>query len=312
MIDLEEKIIKAVEQIKDSVVAIITTETLPRVLTEPIPSVGFGSGFVIGEGTHVITNYHVVSKAERLRIITPSGKIEKAKLLGADKIRDIAVLEIEEQLKPAKLGLSSKIRVGQIAIAVGYPLGLIGEPTITIGVISALNRTIRTEDIAMEDMIQTDAAINPGNSGGPLINTSGEVIGVNTAIIPYVQGIGFAIPINKVKRIYNDIVEYGKVITPWLGVYAITVNKPLAQNYSLGIDRGALIIKVVPFSPAYQAGLREGDIMLRIDNFEIRSIDDISRYLWEKRIGEKIRVEFIRNKKLLKIDVILDAPPSLG
>ena len=275
--ELQERIVKAVSELKKSVVTILTTRIKYDFFLEPVPLRGVGSGFIIHEEGHVITNYHVIADAEMLKIITPGGEMIDAEILGGDPRFDIAVLDLRGAgYKPVRLGDSDKLKVGQLVIAMGYPLGLLGEPTITLGVISAINRTIKAPNITLENLIQTDAAINPGNSGGPLATIDGEVVGVNTAIVPYAQGIGFAIPINMAVRIYRDIIEFGRVIIPWLGVYATTINKPIAALYGLGASQGALIVKVVPYSPAYRSGLRPGDIIIRVDNSEIRSAEELS------------------------------------
>jgi len=311
-LELQERIVKAVSELKKSVVTILTTRIKYDFFLEPVPLRGVGSGFIIHEEGHVITNYHVIADAEMLKIITPGGEMIDAEILGGDPRFDIAVLDLRGAgYKPVRLGDSDKLKVGQLVIAMGYPLGLLGEPTITLGVISAINRTIKAPNITLENLIQTDAAINPGNSGGPLATIDGEVVGVNTAIVPYAQGIGFAIPINMAVRIYRDIIEFGRVIIPWLGVYATTINKPIAALYGLGASQGALIVKVVPYSPAYRSGLRPGDIIIRVDNSEIRSAEELSTTIRMRRIGEVIEVEFIRGRSKKSVRVELEPPPTI-
>jgi len=311
-LSLQELIVDAVRELKNSVVTVVTTRIAYDFLLEPVPVRGVGSGFIVNEEGHVITNYHVIAGGEILKVITPDGEIREASVLGGDPRFDIAVLDITGSgFKPVRLGDSDNLKVGQIVIAVGYPLGLIGEPTVTIGVISALNRTIKAPNVTLENVIQTDAAINPGNSGGPLATVKGEVIGVNTAIIPFAQGIGFAIPINTAIRIYKDIMEYGRVILPWLGVYVATVNKPLAKYYGLQISHGALVVKVVPYSPAYKAGLRPGDIVVKIDNSDIKSAEDLSAAIRQKRIGDIIELEFWRGRTSYKVKIELEPPPTI-
>jgi len=311
-LELQERIVKAVSELKKSVVTILTTRIKYDFFLEPVPLRGVGSGFIIHEEGHVITNYHVIADAEMLKIITPGGEMIDAEILGGDPRFDIAVLDLRGAgYKPVRLGDSDKLKVGQLVIAMGYPLGLLGEPTITLGVISAINRTIKAPNITLENLIQTDAAINPGNSGGPLATIDGEVVGVNTAIVPYAQGIGFAIPINMAVRIYRDIIEFGRVIIPWLGVYATTINKPIAALYGLGASQGALIVKVVPYSPAYRSGLRPGDIIIRVDNSEIRSAEELSTTIRMRRIGEVIEVEFIRGRGKKSVRVELEPPPTI-
>ncbi|MCR8487319.1 MAG: trypsin-like peptidase domain-containing protein, partial [Crenarchaeota archaeon] len=227
-----------------------------------------------------------------------------------DPLFDIAILDLQGGgYKAVKLGNSDNLKVGQLVVAVGYPLGLLGEPTVTLGVISALNRTIRAPNITLENLIQTDAAINPGNSGGPLATIDGEVIGVNTAIVPYAQGIGFAIPINIAMRVYKDIMEFGRVVLPWLGVYVTSINKPIATLYGFSVLSGALVVRVVPHSPASRSGLRPGDIIIRVGKSEVRSADDLSALVRMHRIGETIEVEFIRGREKRSVGVELEPPP---
>jgi len=309
---LQDLIVSAVRNLKGSVVTVVTTRIAYDFLLEPVPVRGVGSGFIVNEEGHLITNYHVIAGGEILKVITPDGEMKEARVLGGDPRFDIAVLDIAGSgYNPVKIGDSDKIKVGQIVIAVGYPLGLIGEPTVTIGVISALHRTIRAPNVTLENVIQTDAAINPGNSGGPLATVNGEVVGVNTAIVPFAQGIGFAIPINTAVRIYKDILEYGRVILPWLGVYATTVNRPIAQYYGLPVSQGALVIKVVPYSPAYKAGLRPGDIIIKIENEDIKTAEDLSSAIRRRRIGDAISIEFWRGRTGYTVRVELEAPPTI-
>lgn len=312
MLELQEKIVAAVNELKGSVVTILTARITYDWFLEPVPLRGVGSGFIVHEEGHVITNYHVIAGAEFLKVITPEGEMLDAEVLGGDPRFDIAVLDLRGAgYKPVRIGNSDKLKVGQIVVAIGYPLGLLGEPTVTIGVISALHRTIKAPNITLEDLIQTDAAINPGNSGGPLATIEGEVIGVNTAIVPYAQGIGFAIPINMATRIYKDILEFGRVILPWLGVYATTINKPLATLYRLGASQGALIVKVVPYSPAFRAGLRPGDIILRVNDVHIRSAEELSATIRRHRIGDVVEIEFLRDRSKRVVRVELEPPPTI-
>ena len=309
---LQDLIVNAVKKLKNSVITIVTTRITYDFLLEPVPVRGVGSGFIVNEEGHVITNYHVIAGGEILKVITPEGEMKEPRILGGDPRFDIAVLDLPgDGYTPVDVGDSDKLNVGQIVVAVGYPLGLIGEPSVTIGVISALNRTIKAPNITLEKIIQTDAAINPGNSGGPLATIDGKVIGVNTAIIPYAQGIGFAIPINTAMRIYKDIIEYGKVILPWLGVYVAAITKPLTHVYSLPVDRGALIVKMVPYSPAFKSGLRPGDIIVRIDNEDVKSPEDVSSVIRRHRIGDVVEIEFWRGRTSYKVKVKLEPPPTV-
>ena len=260
--EIEKRIVEVVKDVKDSVVTIATVQLVRRFLFEVFPIRGVGSGFIVREDGIIVSNYHVVGGARRINIITPEGKNYDAKIIGADPQSDIALLKIDvSDLPTLEFGDSDNLSVEQIVFALGSPFGLFGEPTVTMGVISALNRTLRTERGIFEDLIQTDAAINPGNSGGPLVNLNGRPIGVNTAIIPYAQGIGFVIPINKVSKVVDDILKYGRVRRAWLGVYVLDVTKQLAHYYRLPVEEGVIIMEVIPWSPAHKAGLVEGCLL---------------------------------------------------
>ena len=261
----EDMIVKAVEKIGPSVVTIATVQIVRNMFLQPVPVKGIGSGFVIRSDGYILTVNHVIRRARKMEVVLSSGEALSGRIVGADPATDIAVVKVEaENLPVAKLSDSSKLKVGQIVVALGNPFGLTGGPTVTMGVISALNRSIRSKALVLEDLIQTDAAINPGNSGGPLVNIYGEVIGVNTAIIPYAQGIGFAIPINLARKVSEELITYGRVIRPWISVVGVTINEKIAAYYNLPVDKEALIIEVAPRSPAYKAGIRLGDIITGI------------------------------------------------
>ena len=214
MIPLNEKaIIEAIEKVSRNVVNISSVRMVTDQLLRIFPIEGVGSGTIIDDKGHILTNYHVVDHARRLKVALHDGKTVNAKLIGTDKLTDLAVLKIEKDdtrildtIASAEFGDSTNLKVGQIVIAVGNPFGLHGGPTVTTGIISSLNRNIEFEDGILE-LVQTDAAINPGNSGGPLVNTNGEIIAINTAKIPYAHGIGFAVPINTAKLYYHYILD---------------------------------------------------------------------------------------------------------
>src|SRR6478672_7027203 len=254
----EDLIVNAVQKVSRSVVNIASVRTVHDQLFRVFPVEGVGSGVIIDERCHVLTNNHVVDEAQRLKITLADGRMFNGKVIGTDEMTDLAVVRLDstETLPFAELGNSDELKIGQIVIAIGNPFGLMGGPTVTAGIVSSLNRKIQFEKGALE-LIQTDAAINPGNSGGPLVNTEGEVIAINTAKMPYAHGIGFAVPTNIAKTVMTDLMESGRVTNrPWIGIVSIKITKQLVQYYMLPVDEGVLIAQVEPRSPAYYAGLR--------------------------------------------------------
>jgi S1-C subfamily serine protease len=186
-----------------------------------------------------------------------------------------------------------------MVIAIGNSLGLSGGPTITVGVISAVRRNIPSKQGILENMIQTDAAINPGNSGGPLIDSDGRIIAINNVIIPYAQGIGFAIPINVAKDVANELISYGRITRPWLGMFGMDMNPILASYYDLASDEGALIVHINEDSPAYHAGLHPGDIIIKIGENPIKGMEDLRHIIWKRKAGEKVKIQILRKHQQL-------------
>ena len=310
--EMQEQVAKIVEKLTRSIVNITTTRLLPSVFLLPVPVKGVGTGFIIDEEGHVVTNAHVLAEARRAEIYLYDGDMVEAKFLGRDPWTDVAVMKVKRKdLEPAEMGDSDKLSVGQFVIAIGNSFGLAGGPTVTFGVISALGRHIRTQrGPLLAGLIQTDAAINPGNSGGPLVDLDGKVVGMNTAIIPYAQGIGFAIPINLVSRVARDLIELGAVRRPWLGINGVDVDPKMAKHYGLSVSRGALVVNVIRGGPAWRAGLRKGDVIVAIKGREIKGMDDLIGQIWEETPGSAIEVSVIRRNQLVRIRVVLGTPPS--
>ena len=267
------------------------------------PIEGVGSGVVIDKKGFILTNNHVIEKANKLKVTTTDGNVYEGSVVGTDKQTDLAIIKIDSKdaLSSAELGDSDQLKIGQIVIAIGNPFGLDGGPSVTAGIISSLTRRLQFENGVME-LIQTDAAINPGNSGGPLINTKGEVIGINTAKMPYAQGIGFAVPINVAKTIISDLIENGRVTNrPWLGISAIKINRELASSYRLPSIEGSLIAEIQVNSPAHNADLRKGDIIQSIDGIKIIDPFQISNHIRKLSVRDKITVGINRyGKKIVK------------
>src|ERR671939_1364703 len=292
----QDLIVNAVQNVSKAVVNIASVRIVQDQLYRVFPAEGVGSGVIIDDRCHVLTNNHVVEEARSLKITLTDGRIFNGIVKGTDEATDLAVVQLDstETLPFATLGNSDNLRIGQIVIAIGNPFGLTGGPTVTAGIVSALNRSLQFESGALE-LIQTDAAINPGNSGGPLVNTNGEVIGINTAKMPYAQGIGFAVPVNTAKAIMKELIENGRVINrPWIGISAIKITRQLAQYYKLPTSEGVLIAQVEPQSPADYADLRKGDIIVAIDGNKITDPSQMSSDIRKRTINEKIIVTINR------------------
>ena len=284
------------------------------------PVQGVGSGIIIDTRGHVLTNNHVIDRSDTLRVTFGDSKQVNAKVVGKDKETDLAVVRAElddidsngkDEIKllPANFGNSDELKVGQIVMALGNPFGLTGGPTITAGIISSLNRNVQFDNGILE-LVQTDAAINPGNSGGPLINTKGEVVAINTAKIPYGQGIGFAVPINTVKAVLTDLIENGHVMRPWLGISTVKLNAKISSYYSLPLMHGALIVDVEPFGPADNAGLRRGDIIEEINGNKIDNPSQVSSYIRKKKIvNDTVTITINRYGRVYDVNLKLEPHP---
>ncbi len=264
-----------------------------------------GSGFIIDENGTVITNNHVIKGADDIFVKVNGKKDYKAKIIGADPLSDIAVLKIEtgDKFKPVKFGNSDDSRIGDWVIAIGNPFGLGG--TVTSGIISARNRSIGLS--RYEDYIQTDASINQGNSGGPLFNLSGDVIGINTAILGQSGsiGIGFAIPSNSAQKVIDQLIKFGETKRGWLGVRIQIVDKDIAESLKLDRARGALVASVAKGSPSEKGGIKDGDVILEFDGKLINEMKELPKIVAETEVGKKVKVKLWRNQKELTKEIIL-------
>ncbi|MFX1317837.1 MAG: S1C family serine protease [Promethearchaeota archaeon] len=307
----QQELIQAVKRVTPSVVS-VSTVALMRDYYRVHPVGGMGSGVVLDDQGHIITNRHVISRAQRILVADTKGGRHDATLLGGDQLIDIAVLKVADGvLQPAVLGDSDELEVGQLAIAIGNPYGFIlGGPTVTTGVISAVQRQIQAKNIILEKLIQTDAAINPGNSGGPLCDINGRVVGINTAMLPFAQGIGFAIPINTVKEIAEEIIEFGHVRRSYMGFFGVGVNSQIARTYKLAVTEGVLVAQVVESSPASRAGLREGDIITAFDGEKIATMGEIQERLRKRSMGTRIDVTVVRGRNQRVLSLILGEVPG--
>jgi S1-C subfamily serine protease len=326
----ERDLIRIYREVSPAVVNITSTAVRFDFFFNPIPQRGSGSGFIIDTRGHIVTNNHVVEDAKSVEVTLADGKKVPAKLIGRDPLNDLAVVKIEiprEQLHIVRFGDSRKLQIGQIAIAIGNPFGL--DRTVTSGVVSSLERTLRTESgREIRGVIQTDAAINPGNSGGPLLNSRGEVIGINTAIFSPSGGsvgIGFAIPINTAKRLIPELIAKGRVSHPWLGVSGLSVTPEISRVLELPIQHGVLVVRVSPRSPSARAGIRGGrrrirvgntilqvggDLLVEVDGRKIERMHDLIAYLEDqKRVGETVELGILRGAQRLKVTVTLGELP---
>jgi serine protease Do len=247
-----------------------------------------GSGFIVNADGTILTNSHVIMRGAKVTVTLVDGREFEAKLVGADADSDLAVLRISagEPLPTAPLGTSSDLLIGETVIAIGNPFGL--SHTVTTGVVSATGRSLHGEDRTYTDYVQTDASINPGNSGGPLSNIRGEVIGVNAAIYGKAQGIGFAIPIDRAKRVLRELVSYGEVKRTWIGVFTQELTPELARHF--GVKKGVIVATVEPKSPAADAGLVRGDVVLKLDGREVASPDEFEGRIADHQIGDDIKL----------------------
>ena len=304
----EELLIDLYDQVSPSVVHIAVSAGVPG-------EGGSGTGWVLDAEGRIVTNNHVVEGADRIAVRFADGEIVEAELLGADADSDLAVLRVDvpaDQLQPVVLGDSDKLRVGQMAIAIGNPFGF--EQTMTTGIVSALGRSVRQDSgFSLPQLIQTDAAINPGNSGGPLLDSRGRVIGVTTLI--YSQsgsssGVGFAVPVNTVRRVVPALIETGSYADPWVGIQGLSIDPLVAEKLNLPVDWGVLVQGVVPGGPADLAGLRAtdpdlsiddpdpallGDVIVAIDGEPVRGMDDLILYLADKRVGQQVELTVYRD-----------------
>src|SRR5437763_3488213 len=287
-----------------------------------VPQEGQGSGFIIDKEGHVLTNYHVIADARQVEVTLHNRKKYRATIVGTDRSHDLAIVQIKApDLSPMVLGDSKNLQVGQKVYAIGNPFGLAG--TLTNGIVSSIRSVQEPNGINIDEAIQADAAINPGNSGGPLLNSHGEVIGINTMIASSVgqnAGIGFAIPINTAKAVLNDLLTLGRVRRPALGVVTLPISPDIADQLGLASDSGLLIIRVVPGSSAERAGLRGGTeraylgntaimiggaLIVAVDNQEVQDQQQLEQIMTNHRAGDTVRVTIYRGKRKIDLNITL-------
>jgi len=324
----EQNNIQIYKAVSPAVVNITSTTIQYDFFFNVFPVQCSGSGFLIDDQGSILTNFHVISGARSIEVTLSDRTRHPAKLIGRDRVSDLAVIKISDRkgLPFLKLGSSDNLQVGQKVLAIGNPFGFQG--TLTTGVISALGRSIRDQDgRLLEDLIQSDAAINPGNSGGPLLNSRGQVIGINTAIFgPGTNvGIGFAIPATAAHEILADLLQVGRVRRAFLGVIGQEVTPAIAQLLDLPVSQGLLVYRVTPGGPAEQAGIRPGqelvligneefviggDLIVEVDGTPIANPQELGRYVLRKRPGDGIRMTLYRGKRRMSLDVKLGERPD--
>ncbi len=314
--------IQVYEKASPSVVH-ITSRVITMGFFGPFPSEGTGSGFVIDKQGHIVTNNHVIDRAETIEVTLLDQTIVEAEVVGVDALNDLAVIRVDvhpDKLHPVDMSYSGELKVGQRAIAIGNPFGL--DWTLTSGVISSLGRPLRvSSERIIYDVVQTDAAINPGNSGGPLLNSHGQLIGVNTAIRLGAENIGFAVPLSTVRRVVPELIENGRYRHPWLGAVGYSLSPEWSRRLDLPVEEGVLIARIYADSPAYEAGLRGargevtvgnqriltgGDIIVQIDGVAIGSNAALYEFLETRtRVGQEVKVKFYRGTDLMNTQVTL-------
>ena len=305
-----------VRTLRPSVVQVLTEGATQDVFGNRQPTQGIGTGVIIDAEGHIVTNNHVVrigaELASRITVTLSDGSSETAQVVGTDPQTDLAVLKIDASgLTPGVLGDSSSLPVGADVVAIGFALGLEGDPTVTRGVVSAKNRTLpqANTNLSINGLIQTDASISPGNSGGPLVDDRGRVIGINTAIIPGGENIGFAISIDLVKSIIADLIQDGRVARGFFGIQPADITPSLARSLDLPTDDGVGVMDVIPGSPADQAGFQANDIIIALGDDTLRNSGDLLEALRQYQSGQQITVHFYRDGAEQEADVTLGTPP---
>jgi S1-C subfamily serine protease len=330
----EEINIRVYDQVSPGVVNITRTVVEYDFFFSPVAREGTGSGCVLDTDGNILTNYHVIENADSLEISLPDRTKYRAKVIGVDRQNDLAILRLigasKERLHPISLGSSTGLKVGQKVLAIGNPLGL--QNTLTVGIISSLGRRIKTEsDDLVDNVIQTDAAINPGNSGGPLLNTAGEMIGINSSIFTIGGGnigIGFAIPADTIRRVATELIRDGRVLRPWFGIEGYALNEDLASVLELPVKSGILVYRIYRGSSAEKSDIRGanrvvgwyneriyvgGDIITEVEGKPVASHEELRLLLESKRPGETIEVTLYRgNSKIKKSVILVEAPRQQG
>ncbi len=307
-------VVSAVEKVSPAVVNVYVSKRPPRrhAYAGPEEIRGSGSGFIFTPDGFILTNSHVVHDSAGIEVTLYDGRRFPARIIGDDPDTDLAVLKIDaDGLVPATLGDSQSLRVGQLVIAIGNPYGF--NCTVTSGVVSALGRALRTASGRLiDDVIQTDAALNPGNSGGPLINSRGEVIGVNSAVVLPAQGICFAIPSSIAKFVAASLIHDGRIRRSWIGISGqnVSFTAQAMRLHQLSQDKGVLVVAVEPYSPANRSGVMPGDVIVALDGKPVKTVDDLHKLLTEDRIDKRSKLTILRRSGKLSLDIMPTEKPG--
>ncbi len=306
----EDQVTQAVERLSESIVS-VSSMRLERRFFGIVPLEGQGSGIILDRKGLIVTNNHVIDGASQVHVSLKDGRSFTGEVVGSDEATDVAVIRVDAtDLPAAELGDSEMLRVGQFVLAIGNALALPGGPTVSMGVLSAKGRPLPGSDFIFEGLLQTDAAVNPGNSGGPLADLDGRIIGITTMMIPYAQGMGFAIPINTVKKTAQEILENGRVSRRWIGISGIDVTPQLSRRYNLQTDTGFLVAQVVPQSPADYSGIRNGDVIIGADGGGVEHTKDLLLAISKVPPGRIISLDINRLGRRGTVEVRpAEAPP---
>ena len=307
----ETQITDAIAAISPSVASVESLRIAGRHGRRLFAAPAAASAVVFDGSGYLITNQHVVEDSTQLKVHLADGRELPGEVVGGDEVTDVALVKVDATGLPAvRQGDSESLKVGQVVLAIGNALGLPGGPTVSAGVVSALGRPLPGSDFIFEGLIQTDAAINPGNSGGPLLDLSGAVIGINTAMVPFAQGVGFAIPVHAVARIAAELRGKGRVVRPWIGVQVADLRPPLALQYGLEPNSGLLVADVVAKSPSHRAGIRTGDVLDRVGPFPVHTVRELLAALSKFPVGSDVEIGFRRRGSVLSASVPLQENPE--